>query len=382
MASPQLVQAYAPDNTPIVSVLVGRCYTYTREGICRDLGSFEFTEEPQLYQGLEFPGRTKPALVQRDFDVWGWKDGTDLVVQGVARVERPTRTLAVELRCDGHTPFSQRILVSGDRWVEGRPGNLRLGDPAPFSEMPMRWDKAYGGVDEKAEERLLGEYRQLLERLMEQPALDRWSECAYPRNPAGKGFIVDERDAVGLAWPNLELAGEALTLANLAAPLAAWGQRPYPACWDFLPYHWFPRCVGFFDPIDTDDGRMPRREVELGLVPDTPVLLQAAERPWPVLARVAHPLLWNYRLRGSERISINAMGPEGEDARIILPDAPPTIHLRLEGGRRKALPPVLDLVFVETEARRVTLIWRASLQPAPDALPPDWEERAEVNVDW
>lgn len=154
MAGPQLVQAYAPNDTPIVSALVGRRYAYTREGACQDLGDFEFTEEPELYEGIEFPGRTRPALIRRDFDLWGWKDDTDLVVQGVVRPVRPTRTLTVELRCEGRAAFSQRIVVSGDRWVEGRPGSLRLGDPAPFSEMPMRWDKAYGGVDEKAEERV------------------------------------------------------------------------------------------------------------------------------------------------------------------------------------------------------------------------------------
>jgi hypothetical protein len=382
--TPLLLHASAPDDTPIVSVLVGRRYAYRRDGSCSDLGDFSFSLEPELYQGIDYPGRTRPAQLRRDFEGWGWKDGTDLVIQGTVRRERPTRELSVELACRGPTCFTQRILVTGDRRVERHPSDLRLSDPVPFREMPMRWDKAYGGTDERAEDALLGsEHRALLREQMEPEAMARWSECSYPRNPAGKGFLLDEAGADGLSWPNLEFPDDRLSLERLCAPMDRWGSRPYPACWDFLPYHWFPRCIMLFDPLPTHDGKMPEPEVTLGLVPPDLFGLAPARRPWPLLGRVAHPFLQRHRLQGAEEILVTAMGPEGENVVIDLPGERPIAHLHLDGARHEhKLPPVLDLVFVETEIRRVTVIWRCTLTPAPRAMRPDWQERSRVRIAW
>jgi hypothetical protein len=42
----------------------------------------------------------------------------------------------------------------------------------------------------------------------------------------------------------------------------------------------------------------------------------------------------------------------------------------------------LDLVFVEADEQVLTLLWRCSLQGAPQYQPVDWKERTQVRLSW
>jgi hypothetical protein len=378
---PLLLHCTNGEDVPIVSAVIGRRYRFDRSGRCTDLEDFAFTYEPELYD-IVHPGRTQPAMVRKDFDAWGYKAATDVVVQGSARSVRPVDELLVHLRCRGRVAFDERIAVTGDRHVERVGGRHRLTSPEPFVEMPMRWDRAYGGTDERAEDELLGDYRKLLAAQLEPLAMSRWSECSYPRNPAGRGYALLPTSVDGLAWPNLEHPQRRLTLEDVVAEREAWGRRPPAVCWDFLPYHWFPRCITLFDPVETSDGRMPEREVSAGLVPPVLPQLGTPQRPWAILGRVASVPLQRHRLRGDEQLRVTHMGPDGDDLRVQLPGESPDVGLRLPGQRAVRLRAVLDLVFVEADEQVVTLVWRASLDPAPAHLPPEWEAATQTSVRW
>ncbi|MFO7561803.1 MAG: DUF2169 domain-containing protein [Enhygromyxa sp.] len=96
-------------------------------------------------------------------------------------------------------PLQKQLRVSGDRfWIDRR----RASDPQPFTEMPLAWDRAYGGPD-------------------------------FPRNPLGRGRAEVElfgQQVVPL--PNVEdpralveAAGQAVVPASLRPIDISWPQR-------------------------------------------------------------------------------------------------------------------------------------------------------------
>ena len=137
-----------------ISVVVGRRFAIGAGGQCLDAGDYTIVEELVYYSDEALgprEGYIRPSLLQRDVDLYPWRERTDVVVQGTARLQRPMAQIRVELSCRGsRVSFSQAMQVTGDRFVEAGPGGLRLSEPEPFSEMPLRLDKAYGGTDEAA----------------------------------------------------------------------------------------------------------------------------------------------------------------------------------------------------------------------------------------
>jgi hypothetical protein len=288
------------------------------------------------------------------------------------------------MSCQGpRVRLSHRLQVSGDRRVERGATRLRLGDPAPYTEMPLRYDKAYGGTDEQA--RIAGtdpeEARLIYDTVGEEEDREI-SEFSYPRNPAGKGYVVDPASAVGTPWPNIEWPDDPLSLERLVAPRTAWGARPNPAGFDWFPHPWFPRVAFFGEIPPTDDGRVPVAEVRQGLLPADLTSRTLLARPKEGFAQGAHPYLWRTRLIGDEHIRVSAIGTDGAALDVALPSLLPSVRLRPPGGKEAVLPAELDLVYIAGDSRRVTLLWRASLAVDRPALPPGWEQQTSYKIEW
>jgi len=375
-----------PAGGRILSVLVGRTYELDLRGgadLCD--GAFHLRDEPAYLEDLPYPGRIRPSLLRRDSDGFTFRYCTDLVVQGTVRAPRAVRSADVKLTCSGpDLDIRSDLVVTGDRRVErGRTG-ARLSEAVPFEEMPLRYDKAYGGSDDLAEERHPDLLRAEVMAALGGAVSDEMGTYSYPRNPAGKGFLVEPDGLIGLAWPNVEFADAPLStvdLERLAQPLERWGERPYPAGFDWLPHDWFPRSAFCGLLPDTHDGRMPEAEVQLGL-------LRADEGRYPLDDRIhrfaqgAHPFLCRHRLRGGERLRVTSLGPDGQDLVVTVPGHRPRVHLSLFGATEREVDPVLDRVFVEGDARRLTLLWRATAAAGREHLPPDWETRCPYRINW
>lgn len=379
-----LVCGEAPDGTPIVAALVARRYR-VEGGRCQPEGDVEPVAEIVYYphHDIEHRGWTRPSLVRRDIDLWAWREHTDLVVQGDIIAREPVTELAIELACDGAAgSLRQRVAVTGDRVVKrGTNAGLHLSDPKPFRAMPLRYDKAYGGTDEEAERRNHGAARRdlYLRTVGEEEALE-WGEYSYPRNPAGKGYVVRDDSVVGTPWPNLELIDDRLTLDALVMAHERWGERPLPAAFDWFPHAWFPRSRAVLPMTTTADGRVPHRERELGMTEVVNDVDGMAELPPYSMAQGAHPLLCRTRLAGNEHIRVGCMARDGSDFEVELPGARPNISLGLLGAKAMALPVLLDLVFVEPTEGRVTLLWRGTFSGRDPYLPVDWVERSTCVV--
>ncbi len=380
-----VVSGRAPNGKSIFSALFGRQFIVEADGRCAPCdGELTLADEPVYHQGVTYPGKYRPSLVRRDVDLWAWRSFTDLVVQGSVRSDEPRDSMLVKLECRGpSTVIQQEILVTGDRVVERGPLGLRLTDPVPFTEMPIRYDKAYGGTDEKAEIKLVDpdELRFYELHLSADENLEMGLLC-YPRNPAGKGYLVDEDGAVGLAWPNLELPGDRLALSGLLSPHERWGSRPYPACFDWFSQAWFPRCAFFGDFEPTHDGRVPEAEVQLGILDAGLTDLPLLRRPKHGFAQGAHPLLCRRRLVGDEALRVTAMSRDGRDFGVRLPGLAPKVKLFALDCKGTKLDASLDLVLVDTEASRLTLLWRATWMTEVEHPPLDWMTDARYEVLW
>ncbi len=379
-----LVDGDAPNGEPIISVVFGMTFAIDKAGKLQAKGDYQIVDD-WIYEKARVATRfTKPSLLTRDADVYAWRNLTDVVVRGSAYAQKPTKSMEVRLEVRGGKVSIDRALsVTGDRWVEARRGAPKLSDPEPFTDMPLRYDRAYGGTDEAAEEKYAD--KELLNYFVKQiePAEnEELSEFSYPRNPAGRGYLVDEGGLHGLPWPNIEFAEDRLRLESVVQPLERWGERPYPAGFDWFAHAWFPRCAFAVDFPETHDERVPEAERRLGLFEQGFEQKAIIDRPKHGFANGAHPYLARHRLAGDETIRIQGMSPDGSEIKTKLPGLSPRVSLKFVGDSVVVLPAAVDLVLVEAEQREVTMLWRATHMHKKEHLPLYWIEQTEYSIAW
>jgi hypothetical protein len=108
------------------------------------------------------------------------KVAADVALFGHARSATPVPWLDVSLQVGR---VRRAVRVFGDRRWRREEG-WRASDPAPFTKMPLGFEHAFGGWDRRH--------------------ADPARHAADLRNPLGRGFLVDPRDAEGVPLPNLE----------------------------------------------------------------------------------------------------------------------------------------------------------------------------------
>ena len=384
--SSRITEGEAPGGEPVVSVVFGMTFAVGRDGRCSKKG-YTLVADTHYEKARVAGKHTRPSLLRRDSDVWAWKNFTDLVIQGTARTDTPRRHLDVGLEVAGsQVKLEHKLVVNGDRWVDcGRKGGTTrtLSEAVPFTEMPLTFDRAYGGTDEAAEEKLGNETTlNFFVKQLEREENEELSAFSYPRNAAGKGYLVEADGAHGLAWPNLEFEGDRLKLAELVRGQYDWGGRPYPACFDWFNHAWFPRSAFVADLPPIDDDRVPDAERRLGLFEPGWEEKAITERSFHPFANGAHPYLCRHRFVGDEAIKIGQTSLDGRDFGVVLPALDPKVSLRLVGDPKVVLPSSLDLVFVEPDAEQVTLVWRATHLTRRPHLVPDWIEKSEYAIEW
>lgn len=138
-----------------------------------------------------------------DGDLVFYKDGVDVFLFGTARAAggRSVAEMEVGIRIESNVrAFQRRVRVTGPRvWTRRVLGSSGLAptSPLPFTALPLALDYAFGGKDE---------YDGLA--------------VAWPENPEGLGFYIEEQNAVDKPLPCIE---------EIDAPIAKWDDRPAPA---------------------------------------------------------------------------------------------------------------------------------------------------------
>jgi hypothetical protein len=121
----------------------------------------------------------------------------DLILFGKARAPERRALQRMQVRVSTGA-FDRAYSVIGDRRWRQQGKEWVPSEPLAFASMPLSNDRAFGGhhVREQA-------------------------QCAFPMNPSGKGFTLDDQNLSELELPNIERPDQLVT---------HWSQTPIPAC--------------------------------------------------------------------------------------------------------------------------------------------------------
>lgn len=347
------------NGSPIYSVIVKRTYDIGRD---KSLTRSNVDAPIRLGDAFFDAGDGESSSVQFEAETAAWKPMTDIVVVGKAHAPSGVTTHVMDAGILIEGKGQKLIRVMGHRQCAFRPGlSPVFSEPAAFTEMELRYENAFGGVDSHI---LPG------------------TPFHYPRNPLGKGFAIANTKAAiqGLALPNLEDPQDLLTPERLmTGEPEGWRTLPMPASLGWFPKTCYPRSFlsGILPPY-LQAGSVTREEW-LGAVPKNHVELYMRQRLPSFLPRFQNGasmgLSFPY-LTGTESIRIKGLSSEGI-VEFALPGEAPQIDLDI-GLPHHPLNPFLATVLIRMEDMQVDLIWIGSRPfPGPDWLP----EMKTLNVE-
>lgn len=208
------------------------------------------------------------------------------------------------------------IRVFGDRvWEKGVIG-YSISKPAPFDNIPLKYELAYGGIDD---------------------SIENIPPLSEPRNPVGIGFFAKgtKKKIAQTPLPNLE---DPENLINKP------GDSPYPACFGFVSGNWTPRMS-----LAGDFGKKWQEE-RMPLLP-----LDFDENFYNSASR---GLVLDSFVRGGEKVEIRGASSNGLIS-FVLPG------IRLEavlsiGFLYESKDVNFDTVIIDTDRQEVNIIGRSS----------------------
>ena len=263
----------------------------------------------------EYFGEPDKSSIRAASDVSLVKPATDVLLCGSAWAPnaRPVWQMEVSLSVGS---VSKTVRASGDRvWDSGSSG-AKMSWVAPFTRMPLVWERAFGGSDETSK-----------------------GPSTYRRNPVGVGFRPSggAKSLHGLLVPNIE---------DPAAPILVPDDSPPTAGLAPIAPHWEPR-VGFAGTYDQswEDRRAPYLPGDF-------------DRRFFQVAPAG--LVAPGYLNGREWVKARGVTLGGE-LRFQLPSIRiETIYLLDNVAHPVASN--LETVVIEPDDNRVVLVWRSALR--------------------
>lgn len=346
------VHALLPGQTPegkyILAVLLKRTYTIVPFGLCERV-----EEDRPLLGGDEHYGDPLNTPPRFEADFVPFKLATDVVFDGSAHAPggRLVRELTATLEIGS---AKKAVAVIGDRVCRHRAGSPpTFTEPEPFKEMPLRYDRAYGGIDVYTNPRC---------------------PFPYPRNTLGRGFAAGDGKAAidGLQLPNVEDPTDRLTPDRLVLrKYEEWAKQPMPAGLGWYSKYSQPRAgLAGILPADRPTEQMMRKAYADLLPPG--LKEKYLEHPLPTVDfrffNGASPGLVLPYLKGDEAVRLTNLTPDGVLA-FGLPGDRPAVTLDVGDGPAGG-PTVLHTVQLRGGEMEVDLVWRTAVPyPGPDWLP-------------
>jgi len=337
------------------------------------IAKFTYGFEPRAINGPLFPIAAEP--LKNDFrtfervpqvlpgcDFWREKPYVDFVVLGAATPPGGKPATRMEVRA-AIGEAEKHIAVFGPRRITWDSNDrIQIGRPDAFESIPLTLPHAYGGIDPRVPNDRGDDLLTRMLLVVDHPGL-------YPRNPFGRGYLVDPRpveDAV-LEMPCLEDPSDLLSAERLAVrDPRLWWRQPLPWALDFVHPVTFPRYIYFHEDTDAwypspEDDSLP--EVQRGFLP--PRFRSGLRFPYST----AHPL---YGQEASYGLALQTIAGhetatlEGMDAEF------PAIGFRLDGacdhvfdlkldGQLQRVEPKLNSIAVTVADRRVCLVFSATV---------------------
>ncbi|MGH0035853.1 MAG: DUF2169 family type VI secretion system accessory protein [Myxococcota bacterium] len=297
------VPSLASPDGPELTVVAKSTWRLVPDGVA------EPAEEPLPPTGdvFEEGDRLRRLLYPADFAPF--KPNADLLLVGTAHSPggAPVSELDVTFRVGD---VGRTLRVTGDREWSGRLfGRRRPSDPLPFSEMPIGYDRSFGGP-------------------------------SFPDNPLGRGGerVENDRGRRRQPLPNVE---------DPAARVRSPGTQVDPAGFGPIPDTWPQRAekAGRFS-------RRYREEHWPALPPDF---------DWSYFNAAPAALQCGY-LRGDEWIELSHLHPQRPTYRCRLPGLRVRCFLKdtRENGEERVRETTmrLDTLWVDPEAEALVLVWR------------------------
>ena len=313
-------------------------------------------EEPVLEENGDFV---------RDSDLILNRSKSDVIVEGKIHSMVSVGQLTARVRIGS---FDKPIVVYGDRQLyEDSMGNLQFSSPKPFVEMPIDWTTSYGGVDLAAIEEIGDPTMEFAKEMGAEPT-EQDSIFAYPRNPRGKGYII-ERTPLAIercSLPNLEMPQEQLTPDSIVLedffrwPLAV---RPVGLSW--LPYNFFPRSAMLtMPPMPYDEESITPDQIHEIRNGDLKVNSLNTERsPQQRLdIRATQSAAMGMRIdeiSPVEEFSFTHFHPINREWTWRLPGEVPRMAFQVPGAPAAELVPQIKQILVQPDTDTVSVIWAA-----------------------
>jgi hypothetical protein len=273
-------------------------------------------EQLPLIMADTFSGEPGFSAPMQEIDFAPRKHRCDVLLTGHARA--PAGKQVARMRAGLRVgPMEKVFDVVGDRaWQAGLTG-ITASEPLPFTEMPVSYDRAFGGADRYSE--------------------DESEHDAYLPNPVGRGWHKHLKNAWvdGMPLPNIEAVGGGVSFPNdkrtpvALGPLGrGWPQRArYAGTYDDA---WLADVFPFL-PADFDER-----------------YYQAApeDQQLPVPKAPMDVVLTGF----------TADGPR----QFTLPHFEAPVHVFPKRGEREFHSGTLDTIVFEPDLERVTMTWRVT----------------------
>lgn len=344
----RFISGQTPDGNHILSILVKRTYNIIPGGTC-----VRAQTDERIYSGDEYYKDPMNSSVKFESDYIPWKNATDVVLNGKAYApdSSPVREMLVSLSVG---EAKKELYIVGDRTCVFRPfTDPAFTEPDPFTEMEIRYERAFGGIDIYS---------------------DTSMQLPCPRNHLGKGFVVKNkrRSIDGLELPNIEDPENIIHPGNIVCgDMRNWSGQPSPQSLGWLAKFWQPRAsLAGIMPADLALTQK-LRDAYAALIPKNQKLLfeqtKLKTMDFAFFNGASPDLSFPY-LKGDEEISCVNLTPEG-DLTFRLPGKRPEIEIDIGfGGQHPEA--VLHTIMIRMEERQIDMLWRSAIDyPGPDWLP-------------
>ena len=314
------------NTTPLKAlhyVLPGRDGRDTVHVVCK--GSFNiaphatWTDEPLAIQEEDsYWGDVGKSSIHYGSDISLGKSATDIIIHGMVRSAHPTPALELNVQVG---QLTRSLTVMGERQWQGQ----QPSHPLPFSEMPLIFERCYGGT------------------LNHVNADGEEESHVYELNPVGVGYIpdviLDEGEAAlkKISLPNIE-GGEGLLRSPKHTSL--------PSLPAYISSSWMPRrkFAGTYD-----DQWLKERAPYLPLDFNPKFNSQVGDD-------------WIYPgfLQGNESVAFNNIGlPLLQEFRLPHLQVAPSFWVN--GGKHKTLAN-LETLLIEPDFNRFSCVWHSTFQ--------------------
>ncbi|HVT09344.1 MAG TPA: DUF2169 domain-containing protein [Polyangia bacterium] len=368
-----------PSGGSLVGVVAKRTYRVAAQRCFVADDQLPLVEQPRFSDDR--------AILLHDLDCVLNRREVDVVLEGHARPAR-ARAPSFQMRVRVGS-LDRKLAVFGERrCYRAASGRLQFSAPEPIEAVPLDWTSSYGGFDSVA---LAGHGDPLLQlrEQAKQPYSPRFGRFAYPRNRAGKGYLIEPTDdaLAACALPNVEEPLALLSPERLAVGAHdRWPAAPTVAAVGWLSYASFPRAAMLGIPPVYDAAACPPAsffEVRMGVLKADSL---AAAIPFPnrLDLRVAQQAALGMRLpllAAGAPVSVVNAHPAIPVWEFTLPREVPTLVVQMPGSKPARLEPKIRTVHIQPEHDRLSLVWVGELDE-PVFVGPNKRALIKHAIEW